>query len=156
MDEHGIESLIIDPASNNLPFPGRYRVIQRGASGYQYGDLCAGGAGGSYPLGISSDSPQQTGEVLNVRRFGARPGIELGIAVAGTPITIDHLVYSAASGCIADLTLAGNGTYWVVGRAAMTCPATSSTGECSFVPCPPYEITVSNGGGTYAYAGAGV
>ena len=149
INEHGIESLLIDPASANLPFTGRFLLIQRGASGYQYGDLCAGGAGGSLPLGISSDSPYAVGDVLNVRRLGARPGLEIGIASGA--ITIDHLVYSAASGKIADLTLAGNGTYWVVGRAAGTVAANNSTMECPFVPDLPYQVTVSNGGGTYAF-----
>ena len=155
LNDNGIESLLVDPASSNLPFPSRYLLIQRGASGYQYGDVCAGGAAGAYPLGISSDSPYAIGDVLNVRRLGNRNGLEVGIATAAA-ITIDHLVYSAAGGKIADLTLAGNGTYWVVGRAAATIAATNSTLECPFAPCVPYQITVSGGGGTYAFAGAGV
>jgi len=124
-------------------------LIARGATGYQYGDLCAGGASGSLPLGPSSDSPYAVGDVLNVRRLGARPGLEMGIAAAA--ITIDHLVYSAAAGKIADLTLAGNGTYWVVGRAAATVAANNSTMECPYIPDVPYQVTVSNGGGTYTF-----
>jgi hypothetical protein len=149
LNEHGIESLLIDPASTSLPFTNRYLLIQRGASGYQYGDLCAGGASGALPLGITSDAAYAVNDVLNVRRLGARPGLEIGIAAAA--ITIDHLVYSAAGGKIADLTLAGNGTYWVVGRAAATVAANNSTMECPFVPDVPYQVTVSNGGGTYAF-----
>lgn len=156
-NELGIESLIVDPASSNLPFAGRFLLIQRGTSGYQYGDLCAGGPGGAYPLGVSSDSPYQVGDILNVRRLHSRPGLELGIGVAGKTVTIDKLLVSAAGGCVQDLTtVTVNGTYWVVGRAAATLATTGSLMEVPFVPITPYQITVSGGGGTYALAGAGV
>lgn len=152
-NEHGIESLILDPASVNAPFTKRYLLVMRGASGAQYCDLCAGGAGGSLPLGVTSDSPQSVGDVLNVRRLGCRPGIELGIASGA--VTIDHLVVADTAGKIKDLALCGNGTWWVVGRATATIAANNSTMECPYVPDVPYQITVSNSGGTYAYAGAG-
>jgi hypothetical protein len=149
-NEQGIESLFIDPASTNLPFPGRYLVIQRGASGYQYGDLCVGGPGGAYPLGVSSDSPYIVGDVLNVRRFSARPGLEIGIGVAGKTVTIDKLLVSAAGGCVQDVTtLSVNGTYWVVGRAAGSLTVTGSLQEVPFVPCEPYQIV--NTGGTLTF-----
>lgn len=151
MNEHGIETLLIDPNSVALPVSSRYLVYQRGATGAGYADVAAGV---NLPLGISSDSPYQVGDLVNIRRFHAKKGIELGIASGA--ITIDHLVYVVAGGKLADLTLAGNGTYWVVGRASATIAATNTTMEISFVPCTPYEITVSNGGGTYALAGAGV
>jgi len=151
-NEHGIESLIVDPASVSLPFANRYLLVCRGASGYQYGDLCVAAA--TLPLGVTSDSPYAVGDVMNVRRLGARPGIEMGIASGA--ITIDHLVYSVGNGKIADLTLANNGTYWVVGRAVQTVTANSTTGECGYIPFDPYQVTVSNGGGTYAFAGAGL
>ena len=147
INEGGIESLIVDPASANLPFGNRYLIIQRGGSGYQYGDLCAGGAGGAYPLGISADSPYQIGDVLNVRRFGARPGLEIGIGVAGKTITIDKLLVCAAGGTVQDVTtLTVNGTYWVVGRAAGSLTTTGSLQEVPFVPCIPWQII--NTGGT--------
>lgn len=156
-NEHGIESLIVDPASSNLPFAGRYLLIQRGASGYQYGDLCAGGAGGALPLGPTADSPYQIGDILNVRRLGSRPGLELGIAVAGKTVTIDKLLVAAANGTVQDITtVTTNGTYWVVGRAAASLTTTGSLQEVPYIPCVPYQITVSGGGGTYALAGAGV
>ena len=156
-NENGIESLLVDPASSNLPFGNRYLLIQRGATGYQYGDVCAGGAGGAYPLGISSDSPYAVGDILNVRRLHSRPGIEMGIAVAGKTVTIDKLLVSAAAGTVQDLTtVTVNGTYWVVGRAAASLTTTGSLQEVPFIPITPYQITVSNGGGTYALAGAGV
>jgi hypothetical protein len=149
-NEHGIESLIVDPASSNLPFAGRYLIIQRGASGYQYGDLCAGGPGGAYPLGVSSDSPYQVGDILNVRRFSARPGLEMGIGVAGKTITIDKLLVSAAGGTVQDVTtLTVNGTYWVVGRAAASLTTTGSLQEVPYVPCEPYQII--NTGGTLTF-----
>lgn len=150
IDEHGIESLFVDPASTNLPFPGRYLLIQRGASGYQYGDVCAGGPGGPLPLGVSSDSPYQTGDLLNVRRLGARPGLELGIGTPGKSVTIDKLLVSAAGGCVQDVsTLTVNGTYWVVGRATASLSTTGSLMEVPFVPCEPFQIV--NTGGTLTF-----
>lgn len=146
MNNHGIESLLVDPASASLPFPGRYLLIQRGASGYQYGDLCAGGLGGPLPLGPSSDSPYGVGDVLNVRRLGARPGLEMGIGVAGKTVTIDKLLVSAAGGCVQDVTtLTANGTYWVVGRAAASLTTTGSLMEVSYVPCEPFQIVNTSG-----------
>jgi len=154
-NEHGIESLLADPASTSLPFGSRYLLVQRGASGYQYGDLCAGGPGGALPLGPTADAPYATNDVLNVRRLGVRPGIELGIAVGA--VTIDHILVSAAGGKVQDLsTVTVNGTYWVVGRAAATIAANNSTLEIPYVPDVPYQVAVSNGGGTYAFDGAGV
>ncbi len=150
IEEHGIESLFVDPASVNLPFSSRYLVIQRGGSGYQYGDVCAGGPAGAYPLGVSSDSPYAVGDVLNVRRFSARPGLEIGIGVAGKTITIDKLLVSAAGGTVQDVTtLTVNGTYWVVGRAASSLTTTGSLQEVTFVPCEPYQII--NTGGTLTF-----
>ena len=150
INEHGIESLFVDPASTHLPFGNRYLLIQRGASGYQYGDLCAGGAGGNLPLGPSSDSPYAIGDVMSVRRLGARPGLEMGIGATGLAITIDHLLVSAASGCVQDITtLTSNGQYWVVGRAAATVSSTASLLEVPYVPCDPFLIT--NTGGTITY-----
>jgi hypothetical protein len=147
INDNGIESLIVDPASVNLPFPGRYLLIMRGASGYQYGDLCSGGAAGPLPLGPSSDSPYQTGDILNVRRLGCRKGLEIGIGVAGKTVTIDKLLVAAAAGTVQDVTtLTVNGTYWVVGRAAATIPSTGSLMEVPYVPCVPWQII--NTGGT--------
>jgi hypothetical protein len=150
LNEHGTESLLIDPASINLPFPGRYLIIQRGASGYQYGDLGAGGA--NYPLGVSSDSPYAVGDVLNVRRFSARPGLEMGIGFAGQTVTIDKLLVAYTGGTVRDVTTlatATNGTYWVVGRAAANLTTSGSLQEVPFVPCEPYQII--NTGGTLTF-----
>lgn len=148
INDNGIESLLVDPASVNLPFPGRYLLIKRGASGSQYGDLCNGGAGGPLPLGASSDSPYQIGDILNVRRLGARKGLEIGIGIAGQTVTIDHLLVSAGGGCVQDVTTLGanNGTYWVVGRAAASLTTTGSLQEVAYVPCAPWQII--NTGGT--------
>jgi len=123
INETGIESVLVDPASVNLPFANRYLLIQRGASGYQYGDVSQGV---NCPLGISSDSPYQIGDVLNVRRLGARPGLEIGIGIAAKTITT-------------------NATYWVVGRAAATLGLTSSTQEVQFIPCVPFKATYTTG-----------
>ena len=147
-NEHGIESLFVDPASVNLPFANRYLVIQRGGSGYQYGDVCAGGAGGAYPLGVSSDSPYAVGDVLNVRRFSARPGLEIARGFAGQTVTIDKLLVAYTAGTVRDVTTlatAANGTYWVVGRSAANLTTTGSTQEVQFVPCEPYQI-INTGG----------
>jgi hypothetical protein len=149
INEHGIESLIVDPTAS-FPVATRYLLYERGATGAQYAQLAAGT---NVPLGPSSDSPFQAGDIVNIRRLGVRPGLELGIP--GSAITIDHLVVCAkdGSGKILDLTLQGNGTFWVVGRATATVVATDI--EVPYAPETPYQITVSGGGGTYAYAGAG-
>lgn len=149
MNQDGIETLQIDPAAT-LPIGSRHLVYERGAA-YNYGRL-AGGV--NLPLGISSDSPYAIGDLFDVRRFGAKKGLEIGIP--GGAIAQDHLIVVATdgSGHVLDLTAQGNGTYWVIGRCVKACQATDI--EVGFVPCTPYEITVSNGGGTYAFAGAGV
>ena len=90
-------------------------MIKRGASGAQYGDLCNGGAGGPLPLGASSDSPYQVGDILNVRRLGNRKGLEIGIGVAGQTVTIDKLLVSAAGGCVQDVTTLGAKQRYVLG-----------------------------------------
>ncbi len=146
INDNGIESLIVDPASGNLPFGNRYLLIKRGASGYQYGDLCNGGAGGPLPLGPSSDSPYQVGDIMNVRRLGCRKGLEIGIGVAGQAVTIDHLLASAAGGCVQDATtISTSGTYWIVGRAAATITSTGSLMEVPYVPCVPYQLVNTSG-----------
>lgn len=149
MGDHGIETLQIDPNAT-LPITSKYLVYERG-SAYNYARI-AGGV--NAPLGVSSDSAYALGDFLNVRRFGAHKGFEIGIP--GGAITIDHLVCvnTDGSGRIVDLTTLGNGTYWVVGRCKESCLATDI--EVAFVPCTPYQLTVSNGGGTYAFAGAGI
>ncbi|HEV2329241.1 MAG TPA: hypothetical protein VGY56_10675 [Verrucomicrobiae bacterium] len=155
--QHGRDNLLLDPNSTNAPFPGRWLLIQRGASGYQYGDLCAGGAGGTLPLGVSPDSPEFTGDILAVDRLGIVDEFLIGIVAPNTTATIDHLLVSAANGKVQDITtVTANGVYWVVGRAMATVnAATSSTGEVPYAHFAPYQITVSNNGGTYVYSGAG-
>lgn len=153
MNEHGIENLALDPASVNAPVASRYLLYKRGATGKQYCDLAGAG---DYPLGPSSDSPYATGDIVNIRRLGAKPGLEIGIGVANKACTIDNLVVGVAGGKIQDLTtVTTNAAFWVVGRAAQTIAATNSTMEIGYVPCTPYQITVSNGGGTYARSGEG-
>jgi len=126
--------------------PARFLLYQRGASGYQYGDVCAGGPGGALPLGVSSDSPYNPNDPFNVRRLGARPGLELGLCVAGSTVTIDKLLVSAAGGRVQDVsTLTVNGTYWVVGRAAGSVAVNSSTGEVPYVPFDPFQVINTNG-----------
>jgi len=143
INETGIESLFVDPASVNLPFPSRYLLIQRGGSGYQYGDVAQGV---NCPLGISSDSPYAIGDVLNVRRLGARPGLEIGLGIAAKTVTIDNLLVAAAGGTVQDAsTITTNATYWVVGRAAATLSTTASTQEVQFIPCVPFKATYTSG-----------
>ena len=150
------ETLYLDPNSSYgagaWPLTNSERsafLVQRGASGYQYGDL-SGGV--NRPLGVTFDAPYNTGDAFEVHILGAHPGLFMGVGVAGKTITTDNLVVAAAGGKIQDITtITANGAYWVVGKAAMTIPATGTTMECSFVPCLPYQVTVSNNGGTYAY-----
>jgi hypothetical protein len=153
INEHGIETLLLDTASSynsGNPWPGRGLLVKRGVSGYQYGDLCAGGAGGPLPLGVTLDAPFNSGDPFLVRRLGARPGLELGIGVAGATVTIDKLLVAAAGGCVQDVsTLTVNGTYWVVGRAAASLTAINSTMEVPYVPFDPYQII--NTGGTLTF-----
>lgn len=147
------EVLFLDPNStynSGTPWPGatsqatRFRIVQRGASGYQYGDLAQGT---NLPLGVTPDAPYNSSDPFTVYRFGAHVGLFLG--VSATAVTIDHLVYATANGEIADLSLAANGTYWVVGRAAATIAAGADLGEVPFMPCVPYQLTVTGGVFTY-------
>lgn len=149
INDHGIESLIIDPGAS-FPVATKFLVYERGSAA-QY---CEVAAGTNPPLGISSDSPFQAGDIVNVRRLGCRPGLEL--AIPGGAITIDHIIVVAkdGSGKVLDITTQGNGTYWVIGRAVQTVAATDI--EVAFAPDTPYQVTVSNGGGTYAYTAPGV
>jgi hypothetical protein len=147
------ETLLLDPASSyniNNPWPGataqaaRWRVVQRGASGYQYGDLAQGT---SLPLGVTPDAPYSSSDPFAVLRLGAHPGLFLG--VSATAVTIDHLVYATTNGQLADLSAAANGTYWIIGRAAGTLAAGVDQGEVPYVPCVPYQLTVTSGTFTY-------
>jgi hypothetical protein len=147
------ETLLLDPASTynvNNPWPGvtsqagRFLLVQRGASGYQYGDLANGT---NMPLGVTPDAPYAASDPFAVIRLGAQPGLFLG--VTATAITIDHLVYAAPKGQVADLLTATNGTYWVVGRAAATVAAGTDLGEIPYVPCTPYQLVVTGGVFTY-------
>ena len=143
------ETLLLDPASSynsGNPWPGRNLLVQRGATGSQYGDLSAGT---NRPLGVTLDAPFNASDPFEVEILGAQKGLFIGIGTGA--ITIDHLLVSAAAGKVTDITTLGNGTYWVVGKAAATITATNSTMEISYVPCLPYQLTVSGGGGTYAY-----
>lgn len=153
-NENGIETLLLDPAStynSGNPWPGRGLIVQRGASGYQYGDLCAGGAGGALPLGTSLDAPYASGDPFNIRRFNARPGLEVCIATGA--VTIDNLLVCAAGGKVQDFTtVVGNGTYWAIGRAASTVAATSSTMEVVVHTDFPWQIVLT--GGTWSYPAA--
>ncbi|MGA3268869.1 MAG: hypothetical protein ABSE16_18870 [Verrucomicrobiota bacterium] len=145
------ETLYLDPNStynSGNPWPGRNLLVQRGASGYQYGDLSAGT---NRPLGMTLDAPFNSSDPFEVQILGAHPGLFLGVGVAAQAVTIDHLVVAAAGGRIQDITTLGNGTYWVVGKATATIAANADLGEVPYVPCLPYQVTVSNGGGTYAY-----
>jgi hypothetical protein len=147
------ETLFLDPASTcnaTNPWPGvtsqsaRFLLVQRGATGYQYGDLANGTA---MPLGATPDAPYNSGDPFAVIRLGAHPGLFLG--VTATAVTIDHLVYAAPKGLVADLLTAANGTYWVVGRAAATVAAGTDLGEIPYVPCTPYQLVVTSGAITY-------
>lgn len=139
--DHARETLQIDPTAT-IPVTGKYLVYERGSS--QYYAKPTGGV--NMPLGISPDAPYQIGDFLDVERFGASEGTQLGYSAGA--ITIDHLVGSAASGLVQDVTSAGNGTYWVIGRATKTAPAANQ--EISFLTCPPYQVTVT--GGVLSYA----
>jgi hypothetical protein len=130
--EHGGETLQIDPAST-LPIASKYLIYKRGSSQY-YAALADGT---SLPLGVSPDAPYQTGDFLDVERFGAIVGTQLGLSAGA--VTIDDLVYSAANGLVADLITAGHGTFWVIGRATKTVGAASQ--EITYIPCFPYQVT---------------
>jgi hypothetical protein len=141
MFAHGRETLQIDP-SVTFPVSSKYLVYERGSSLY----YAKPSAGVNLPLGISPDAPYQIGDFLDVERFGASEGTQLGYSAGA--ITIDHLVGSAAGGLVQDVTAAANGTYWVIGRALKTVSAANQ--EISFLSCPPYPVTVT--GGVLAYA----
>jgi hypothetical protein len=134
--ERGRETLQIDPAAT-LPVASKYLVYERGASQYYAKPT----AGVNLPIGVSPDAPYQVGDFLDVERFGASQGTQLGYSSGA--ITIDHLVGSAASGLVQDVTSAANGTYWVIGRATKT--VSGANQEISFLTCAPYQVTVTSG-----------
>jgi hypothetical protein len=140
MFDHGKETFQIDPGST-FPVASRNLIYKRG-SGQYYAAVCDAT---SYPLGTSPDAPYQAGDFLEVERFGAGKGTQLGLSAGA--ITIDHLVGTAASGQVQDVTAAGNGTYWVIGRAIKTVAAAGQ--EITFVAMHPYQVTVT--GGALAY-----
>jgi hypothetical protein len=130
--DHGKETLQIDPSST-LPVASKYLIYKRGSSQY----YAAVADGVNYPLGVSPDAPYQLGDFLSVERFGATEGTQLAFSAGA--VTIDDLVYSAANGLVGDLTTAGHGTFWVIGRATNTVGAANQ--ETSFIPCFPYQTT---------------
>ena len=130
--QDGKQSFQIDP-STTLPVSTKYLIYKRGSS--QYYVAIADGV--NMPLGVSPDAAYQLSDYLSVERFGATVGTQQGLSVAA--ITIDHLVYSAANGLVGDLTTAGSGTYWVIGRANNTVGAANY--EITFVPFFPYQLT---------------
>jgi hypothetical protein len=132
MFERGCETLQIDP-STTLPVSSKYLIYKRGSS--QYYAAIADGV--NLPLGVSPDAPYQLGDCLSVERFGATPGTLLGYSTGA--VTIDDYVYSAANGLVGDLTTAGHGTFWVIGRATNTVSAANQ--EVTYVPCFPYQVT---------------
>lgn len=129
---HGRETLQIDPAAS-VPVASKYLVYQRGSS--QYYAIVAQGT--NLPLGVSPDAPYQAGDFLDVERFGATQGLQLGLSAGA--VTIDDLVYSAPNGLVGDLTSAGHGTFWVIGRATKT--VAQANLEITFIPCAPYQVT---------------
>ena len=141
MNEHGTETLIIQ--AGTAPVSSRYLLYKRGGGGANYADICTAS---DLPLGISSDSPYQDNDFVNIRRLGAKKGLEIGIASAA--ITIDHLVVPAAAGKVQDLTTAAAASYYVIGRCNKTVAASA---EVPFVPCTPYLVTVA-GNGTISVA----
>jgi hypothetical protein len=139
--DHGRETLQIDPAVT-FPITSKYLIYERGSSQYYAKPT----SGVNLPLGISPDAPYMVGDFLDVERFGATRGTQLGYSAGA--VTIDHLVGSAAGGYVQDVTSAANGTYWVIGRATKTVPGANL--EITFVPCAPKQVTVT--GGVLAYA----
>jgi hypothetical protein len=127
-----VEALIIDP-STSFPVASKPLVFKRGSAS-KYAAIADGV---NYPLGYSAYAPAIAGDPVYVTRFnaaiGASPGISAGV------INIDDLVYSAANGLVADLTLAGHGTFWVIGVA--TKAATGPNQPITYIPCFPYSAT---------------
>ena len=139
--KEGRESLMIDPTST-FPVASKWLLYRRGSQ-YNYGIVSNGVA---LPLGPSPDAPYQANDWLPIFRLGLFPGSTFGMATATAAITQDDLVYDAGAttaGCIADLTLAANGTYWVVGRCLKTVPAGGL--EVAYAPCEPFKVTVTAG-----------
>jgi hypothetical protein len=130
--DHGRETLEIDP-STTFPVASKYLIYKRGSTLY----YAAIADGTNLPLGPSPDAPYQVGDFLEVERLGATVGTLLGFSAAA--VTIDDLVYSAANGLVGDLTTAGHGTFWVIGRATNTVGAANL--EIAYVPCFPYQVT---------------
>jgi hypothetical protein len=132
MFDHGAETLQIDPSST-LPVSSKYLIYKRGSSQY----YAAVADGVALPLGVSPDAAYQVGDFISVERFGGTNGTKMGFAVGA--VTIDNLVYSAANGLVGDLTTAGHGTFWIIGRAIKTVGAANI--EVGFIPSIPYQVT---------------
>src|SRR5580693_4775076 len=82
--ERGRETLQIDP-STTFPVASKYLIYKRGSSPY-YASLADGI---NLPLGLSEDAPYQAGDFLDVQRFGATVGTQLGVSTGA--VTIDDL-----------------------------------------------------------------
>lgn len=140
--EHGKESFQIDPAAS-FPVGTKYLNYMRGSTQY-LAKPSTGGSAAPPPLGIAPDSAYQANDFFSIERYNATVGSQIGISVGA--ITIDHLVYDAGAttaGTLGDLSTAGNGTYWVVGRAASTVAGAAL--QFAFIPTAPYLLTVTGG-----------
>lgn len=99
----------------------------------------------TYPLGVSPDSPSGTivGGVsqLTVYLFGVVPDTMIGIAQGA--ITHGNPVGTFAGGLVQDLTLAGNGNYWLIGYALND--TTANGAEVAIAHQPPRLVTITAG-----------
>jgi hypothetical protein len=112
--------------------------------------LCSGAATkAAFPLGISRDNPFQAGDFVQIERFGATPGTQVGISLGA--ITDGDWVYSAANGLIGSAATVGSVSVWVIGKANKT--VTAAGQEISFIPQLAELWTVTSGTpNTYAVA----
>ena len=142
VNEHGIETLLVDPADTLPNTGGRYLLYMRG-SAYNYAKTCDGT---HLPLGPSSDAAYQAGDLINVRRLGCRKGFELGVP-DGAIAQDDLIVASTTAGKVKAFTGLADGTYFVVGRCLKAVAATAS--EVAYQPLTVRKVVIGSSGATF-------
>lgn len=128
-------------AGVSLPVAQRFLIWKFGADANHF--AIAGAA--DYPLGASPDSPSATviatALQMSVFLFGSHKGALIGISLGA--ITHGNPIGTAAGGKVQDLTLAGNGNYWLVGYALNDVAVANA--EVSYNPQSPRQVTITGG-----------
>jgi hypothetical protein len=140
MASDGRASMLLN-SNVTLPVASRWLLYELGTDS----NHVATAAGVNMPLGPSPDSPSGTiigaALQLSVYLLGAYRGTLLGISAGA--IGAGNIVYASTvtAGQIADLSVAGAGNYWIVGRAVSAVNAAGQ--EFAYIPCFPVLVAQS-------------